>query len=125
MARLEQYEMGRANGNKATLKQANAKYKTHEKVIRSLLTGGAPAVEYSELLRRGLELLTVRQEGIGGVAKDVLFMIERHGELDSDQLVSSYIHMLINRLFVSNPNRCELILYTILNRHYFADLKRS
>ncbi|WP_025743230.1 thiopeptide-type bacteriocin biosynthesis protein [Aquimarina pacifica] len=46
-------------------------------------------------------------------------------EIPINNLVSSYIHMLVNRAFRSQQRFYELIVYDFLHKKYNSDLKRS
>ena len=51
--------------------------------------------------------LAIREKFIGDVNNDELF-----------KLLSSYIHMFMNRLFIGNQRKYELLLYHFLNKYY-------
>jgi hypothetical protein len=42
-----------------------------------------------------------------------------------DQLMPSYLHMFVNRLFVSNQRKTELIIYEYLLKYYDSKLARE
>jgi thiopeptide-type bacteriocin biosynthesis protein len=42
-----------------------------------------------------------------------------------DQLMASYLHMFINRMFVSNQRKTELVLYEYLWKYYDSNLMRA
>ena len=45
-------------------------------------------------------------------------MIQHSGHQYLDYLLASYIHMSMNRLFIVNQRRHELVIYYLLAKHY-------
>lgn len=119
---MEKYELKRSNGSKSTIKQANAKYKLFEKEIRNLLSENGDHEQLTELLQAGMSVLDNRYNKLKKIAPVIMDKVDTYQEVALDHLTSSYIHMFINRLFVSNPNKCEFVIYTLLNRYYLAGI---
>ncbi|WP_207512791.1 lantibiotic dehydratase [Longitalea luteola] len=123
LAEMEQYELKRSNGNKSTIKQANAKYKLFEKEIKNLLAKNCNYGQLTEYLQAGMPALDERYEKLQKIAPVIMGKVSTYGEVQLDSLTASYIHMFINRLFVSNPNKCEFVIYTLLNRYYLTAIR--
>lgn len=49
----------------------------------------------------------------------------REEELKLEDILPSYLHMLMNRLFVSQHRRQEMIVYDLLHQHYAAAANRA
>ena len=42
-----------------------------------------------------------------------------------DDLLSNYIHMLLNRLFKNEQRKHELIIYHLMWKHYLSEIARE
>ncbi|HEV2478890.1 MAG TPA: lantibiotic dehydratase [Puia sp.] len=118
MARSEQYFLQLLNGTKLTFTQINSKYKTYAREINGLLASGGDTSPLPDLLQDSMGILVNRQGDLERVASVILQSVQLHREKEPDDLVSSYIHMFINRLFTSDANKSELVLYAMLGRFF-------
>lgn len=125
MAALEKYEFNRCHGNNTTRKAINAKLKINQGKIKNILTDNLHDYRDNELLLEGLSVLEKRTKKIQPLAKLILEKVSLYNECTLFDLISSYIHMFINRLFTSLPNRCECVIYTLLNRYYSSQLHKK
>jgi thiopeptide-type bacteriocin biosynthesis protein len=121
MAKLEQYFKNGLSDSKTTFTSINAKYKIHAVEIGRLLNPGKADAVLPDLLRDGISILDDRQAALLPIGSIIREKLRSYREKDLDELMSSYIHMFVNRLFASDPNKCELILYAMLNRHYVVN----
>ncbi len=102
-------------GDAALRTQLNTKYRNVTDQIQSVLD--APEMVLSSQL---CSVLVDRQAQIQALATDLL---RQTTQLDA--LVSSYGHMFLNRLFISNHRLHELVIYHFLFRHYSTTLARQ
>ena len=73
-----------------------------------------------------LDVLDVKTKNSVASAKAILSHKENSTlELDLDNLMSSYIHMLMNRLFKSNNRLHEMVCYDFLYRYYKSEWARK
>jgi thiopeptide-type bacteriocin biosynthesis protein len=124
-SRLEAFFLKKINGSRDTLKSINVKYKKQEKEITAFLSGEYSTNLTNPLLNSAAAILTQRSLAIKNVAPAIRDKFEHYKEVTKDEVIGSYIHMFLNRLFLSNPNTCELIIYTMLNRYYLSQIKQA
>ncbi|MDQ2770681.1 MAG: lantibiotic dehydratase [Bacteroidota bacterium] len=105
--------------DKSLKRQLDKKYREHRAAIEQVLQPGAdlglpvplPAYHQGAVVRR--------------VARQLLQLhAQQQLQPGLDQLLSSYIHMLLNRLIAEQPRLHELVIYDFLYRHYQSQLAR-
>jgi len=103
--------------------QLDNKYRLHGDKIRQAIENPdkseLPGKDYHKLLL----LKSERQRGIF----NELLLLEKRNILDVDfnRVISSFIHMMINRLFRSRQRLHELIIYNFLSRYYKSKIARE
>ncbi|MFY7910161.1 MAG: lantibiotic dehydratase [Emticicia sp.] len=106
-------EFGMEQGLKS---QLDKRYREYRQAIVSFDN------EYSELLN----ILEERKEKIAPIAVNILGLKANDTlQVDLNNLLSSYIHMTVNRLISSNQRLHELVIYDFLYRQYLSDLARK
>jgi thiopeptide-type bacteriocin biosynthesis protein len=103
-------------GNKELKMQLDAKYRANRKSLESVLFREPTALgEISPLI----ELLKWKSTELKPIIKNLLDL-KRNGllKVTVDNLLSSYIHMMMNRIFMSRQRVCEMVTYDILFRYY-------
>ena len=81
--------------------------------IEGISTGLHARPELEELLRQ-------RSAASRSLVTDIIGRSD-----DLDQLLSSYLHMFMNRLFVSNQRQHELLAYYYLWKYYRSEKAKS
>jgi len=104
-------------------KQLNDKYRNERSKLQEFMTFTAKDKPDYEIL---LELLEDKQNEI----KDIASIILNHKnkgtlELNLNNLMSSYIHMLMNRIFKSKNRMHEMVCYDFLCRYYKSMIARQ
>jgi len=99
------------NADKILRKQLNAKYQKYKSAIFDVLD--TTKDEESKML----PLFKILKEQKINAAECVRAIL-RDREKSLDDLVISYIHMLINRMFRKDQRKCELIIYDFMSRYY-------
>ena len=95
--------------NKSLKKQLDQKYRTHKSLIES-------ALKREEVLPlSSLELLRLKSKE---TTTAIRFIKERTSETRQQELLSSYAHMLMNRMFRSRNRLHEMTMYQLLYRAY-------
>lgn len=57
--------------------------------------------------------------------EDLAALCRKKKKEEVDKLIADIIHMHLNRLFVENPRKQELVIYYILHRHFSSSVHRS
>jgi thiopeptide-type bacteriocin biosynthesis protein len=111
------------NADKFLKTQLNTKYRQHKKEIEKILdyrndeTGSLSPI---------IEVLAQRSENIRPLATQLIQLVTEHGNtLTIENLLGSYIHMLINRTIPAKQRLHELIIYDFLYRHYHSVIARE
>lgn len=98
-------------GGQLRLQQTlNEKYRNHQKWLFSHMD---PALDDQNEIREGTDLLTVRSRMNAPI-------ITRIG--GGAAFVQSLIHMYLNRLFIAQPRKHELVVYHFLEKYYASQL---
>ncbi|MGC3977419.1 MAG: thiopeptide-type bacteriocin biosynthesis protein [Paludibacteraceae bacterium] len=108
--------------NQFNSKQFNSLFRDNKNNIESVLNNKISENEFKKLYiyinKRSKELKTI-------VEKIVTITNNKKTKISLDNLISSYIHMNLNRLFISQNRTYELILYDFLNRFYKSEIAKS
>ena len=104
------------NSNKHLNKQIDKKYRANRENITSILD---KKNDFESELKPLFEILESKSASSAGCISEIL-AIKKEGllELGLDDLMSSYIHMLLNRLFRNNQRTHELVVYDFMWRWY-------
>lgn len=108
--------------NKYNAKQFNTKFRENKKEVESVLNH---TIDDSNF--RSLELpLKKKVKKIEPIILQLKQKIELSQiSLDMNSLLSSYIHMSINRLFRSKNRLHELIIYDFMYRYYTSEIAKN
>ncbi|KAA2241354.1 hypothetical protein F0L74_15730 [Chitinophaga agrisoli] len=98
-------------GNKALQTKLNDKHRGHMRRLGSILD---PEQDAENGLEEAIAIFTLRSMRISE-------RVAQSGLAVHDQL-TSYIHMFLNRLLLSNHRKHELVIYHFLSRHYDSQL---
>jgi thiopeptide-type bacteriocin biosynthesis protein len=103
--------------------QFDEKYRNHRKMIGAIL---ASTPEGQEAFNPLLEILREKSVSIKEVAS-ALFQLMNANRLEValPDLLASYIHMMINRISLSDSRKQEMVMYDLLARHYQSDIARN
>ncbi len=96
--------------NKGLKKQLDKKYREEQDKIRSFL-GTEVSSEYAPIF----ETIDQKSKDCRDTIKKIV-MVRKEEELHD--MMSSYIHMLMNRLFRSRNRLHEMVIYDLLYKHY-------
>ncbi|MGN7818540.1 lantibiotic dehydratase [Chitinophaga sp. 22536] len=109
MERIQQAFFREFGGEKALLHQLNDKYRKEMRKIQSILN---PHDDERNGVEEAVALFRQRSEKIRQ-------LLHQHGPLpEKAALLPSYIHMFLNRLFLANQRKQELVLYHFLSKYY-------
>ncbi len=71
------------------------------------------------------DVLRKRKEEAGRIYEDIITAASENVSVKLDDLVSSYIHMMVNRVVLESPRLHELVIYTMLFQYYNSQLARQ
>ncbi|MBS1780026.1 MAG: lantibiotic dehydratase [Bacteroidetes bacterium] len=94
-------------------KQLNKKYRNYQKTIPILLEKNNNPVFH--------EILKYRSDQ----NKLAISKLLKNKNLDTDNLLHSLLHMLMNRLFITQQRKYELVVYHFLEKYYTSLIVRS
>ncbi|NEN23795.1 lantibiotic dehydratase [Cryomorpha ignava] len=125
-ALMENLKLGFAhefNMDKSLKIQLDKKYRKHRSSIESILKINKENANELSLL---FEFLEMKSRRIKPIAEEIL-SLNRKDELSMplNDLLASYIHMLLNRLFKNKQRLHEMVLYDFMWRTYRSELARS
>ncbi len=114
---------GEFDTSKALGKQLNDKYRKYRERIDAFMTFTAKEnPDHSAILN----VLDTRHKAIESIAKSVLKCKENDKlEVQLNDLIASYIHMHMNRLFKSKNRMHEMVCYDFLCRYYRSLIART
>jgi len=105
------------NKNSVLAKQISHKYRSYQKDIHSLLVKNQLSGLYTnEISEKLVERSKLNRIGISKISE----LIDLRSD-DAIRLISSIIHMHVNRMFSARFNQYELILYDFLFRFYKSE----
>jgi thiopeptide-type bacteriocin biosynthesis protein len=111
------------NMNKALKMQVDKKFRTHRKSIVDILdTKNDEGSELEELF----EILNERSSKIKPIVNQIL-NLHKNNELplSLNDLLASYIHMLLNRLFKNKQRLHEMVVYDLMWRTYRSEIAKQ
>ncbi|SFW75935.1 thiopeptide-type bacteriocin biosynthesis domain-containing protein [Sinomicrobium oceani] len=114
----EEFGMGRP-----LKKQLDGKYRLHrEKIDRFMVFDAGSDPDYEPIL----EILAQKKTGIAPVAEEMIARKNKETlEVPVNDLMASYIHMLMNRLFKSKNRMHEMVCYDFLYRYYRSSIAKK
>lgn len=123
---LDRFQLGFGSEfgmNKRLKVQIDRKFRNERKTIIAILNGNETMDnDYAALY----SLIKQRSEKNKGIIEKLHAIKSKNQlEMDFNNLISSYIHMMLNRIFKSNPRLNELIIYSLLFRFYKSEIARK
>lgn len=98
--------------------QLTATYNQHRKKIESLLDHSNDS---NSEIKPILDLIAERSDAVKPLATALILKAHsNHLSVPLGSLMSSYIHMLVNRSTLAQPRLHELVMYDMLYRYYFS-----
>jgi thiopeptide-type bacteriocin biosynthesis protein len=107
----------REHGESKELKlQLDAKFRTERKLVEDILNR---EIDETREIQPLIELLEWKKEQVQPLAEKLLELKKDNQlQVDLNELASSYIHMLLNRIFMSRQRTYEMVVYDLLYRYY-------
>lgn len=110
------------NADTNLIKQLSEKYRKEKKKIWEFLTADLAVTEYEDL--QGL-IETKSSDANAAISKILSLKDKEELQVEFEHLLSSYIHMFMNRLFRTNQRLHEMVIYGFLARYYKTLIARK
>lgn len=111
------------NMNKNLKIQIDRKFRNERKTIIGILNGNETINSDYAPLNNLIKRRSKKNKGI--IEKINTIKSKNQLEIDLNDLISSYIHMMLNRIFKSNPRLNEMLIYSFLYRFYKSEIARK
>lgn len=96
-------------------KQLDLKYREKRSIVENFMSlNMEDDSKFNELIR----LIYQYKTELGQTAVLIVDLSKKNPHLSLDNLLSSYVHMLMNRVFLSNNRANEMVCYDFLFRYY-------
>ena len=107
----------REHGESKELKlQLDAKFRMERKLVEDILDR---TIDENREIAPVIELLRWKNEQMQPIAEQLLQLKEnKQLQINLNDLTASYIHMLLNRLFMARQRTYEMVVYDMLYRYY-------
>lgn len=105
--------------NEFNSKQFNAKFRENKKTVEIVLNNTFPGKEFATLCK----FVRKRSKELRVVVEQIKSKSKKDNRIN--ELLNSYIHMTINRLFRSKNRQHEMILYDFMFRYYTSEIAKQ
>ncbi|MES2006389.1 MAG: lantibiotic dehydratase [Bacteroidota bacterium] len=96
----------------------DSKYRKSIKDITAILGNDPIAYSRFEETESIMDIFEIRQSALTAIAKEIHTIAATKSVNYVDQLMMSYIHMTLNRFFISNQRQHETVVYHFLAKYY-------
>ena len=104
--------------NEFNSKQFNTKFRDNKKMVESVLNNTLNEKEFTALFQS----INKRTKLLRPIVEQIKQKTRKEKNLNG--LLSSYLHMMLNRLFRSNNRKHELLLYDFMFRYYTSEIAK-
>ncbi len=127
----EKYELMRSfqqafatefKAGKTLFRQINQQYNENRNAIKEIMES---PVAGSNTYSPWLDIFKEHETEIMTTASGILTVLQKDQQVSLPALLSGYIHMNLNRLFLSEPRQHELLIYDFLCSWYRSQVKKS
>jgi len=102
-------------------KQFNTKYRSNKTIIESVLNNTIDNKNFNSIC----SIMVNRSERLTPVVESIKKKLKKKNvTITLNELLASYIHMMINRLFRSKNRFHELIIYDFMRRYYTSEIAK-
>lgn len=109
--------------NKILKKQLDNKFRENRSVLESIFRNEGNEYNY---LKPVLQHINTKSDNSKPIIKKILDIKKGNKlEVEFNNLMSSYSHMLINRIFLANPRLNEFVIYYLLHKYYKSEIARK
>ncbi len=107
--------------NKFNSKQFNSKFRNNKNVVEAVLSGTIKDDNF-EIMSNLLDNKSIK---LSPIIKQLQTKLCKRNDFTLNGLLISYIHMTLNRLFISKNRLHELVLYDFLKRYYTSEIAKE
>ena len=114
---------GEFNIKTAEQKKISERFSTHKLMVQLVMSDGW---KEDKDLQRAIPVFQIDNDCYIKCVEDIINAPSVHQDIQQlNRLMPGYLHMLINRLFVSNQRKNELVIYDYLFRYYESKIIRE
>lgn len=111
------------NIKSAEQKKISERFSTHKQLVQSVMNGIA---KENEDLGKAISVFEVENKIYKTCIEEILNAPSINRRINKlNQIMPAFLHMFINRLFVSNQRKIELVIYDYLFRYYQSKMARE
>jgi thiopeptide-type bacteriocin biosynthesis protein len=120
---LDKSFAGEFNIKAAEQKKISERFSIHKQSVQQVMSD---AWKENEDLEKGIAVFKTVNKTYRKCIEDIMNAPSIHHDLQQlNRLMPGYLHMFINRLFVSNQRKTELVIYDYLFRFYESTIARN
>ena len=105
--------------NEHNAKQFNSKFRENKSTVESVLNDTFVEQSFVALYPP----IKKRSKALASIIEQIKIKLKKDMELN--ELIKSYLHMMLNRLFLSRNRIYELVLYDFMNRYYKSEIAKA
>ena len=114
---------GEFNIKTAEQKKISERFSTHKQMVQLVMSD---AWKEDEGLKLAIPVFQINNDSYIKCIEDIMNSPSVHQDRQQlNRLMPGYLHMLINRIFVSNQRKTELVIYDYLFRYYESKMARE
>ena len=107
----------------AEQKKISERFSTHKQMLQLVMSD---AWKENEDLKQAIPVFQIDNDNYIKCVEDIINSPSVHQDMQQlNRLMPGYLHMLINRIFVSNQRKTELVIYDYLFRYYESKMMRE
>lgn len=106
--------------NKFNSKQFNSKFRDKKSIIESVLSNEIKDENFHRLSK----YVTEKTKNSETTVKQLQIKLAKQKDFQLGRLLQSYMHMMLNRLFMSKNRIHELVLYDFMRRYYTSEISK-
>jgi len=120
---LDKSFAGEFNIKTAEQKKISERFSTHKQMVQLVMSD---AWKENEDLKRAIPVFQINNDSYIKCIEDIMTSPSVHQDMQQlNRLMPGYLHMFINRIFVSNQRKTELVIYDYLFRYYESKMVRE
>lgn len=120
---LDKSFAGEFNIKPAEQKKISERFSTHKQMVQLVMSD---AWKENEDLKRAIPVFQINNDSYIKCIEDIMNSPSVHQDMQQlNRLMPGYLHMFINRIFVSNQRKTELVIYDYLFRYYESKMMRE
>ncbi|MEP7143443.1 MAG: lantibiotic dehydratase [Ferruginibacter sp.] len=120
LKKLQQGFFSEFGGDKTLNNQLNDKYRGHMQSVNRFLD---PGKDIENEIEEAVGIFSIRSLKLKKAVEKIRIIQARETATPGfDELLRSYIHIFLNRMFLSNQRKHELVIYHFLNKYYESQI---